>query len=66
MGKFLSRDINWVPKLVWWANGHTLQTDIKVLPLRAYDAILGYDWLKPHSPMTGHWDNRTMSIKVGP
>lgn len=33
----------WVHQLSWWANGHTLKTDMRVLPLGAYDAILGYD-----------------------
>ena len=34
-----------------------------VLDLGAYDAILGYDWLKPHSPMTCHWDNYTLEFR---
>lgn len=41
----------WVPKMEWWANGHTLSSDMKVLSLGAYEAILGYDRLKSHSPM---------------
>jgi hypothetical protein len=40
-----------VPQLQWWCQGHTLTTAMQVLDLGAYDAILGYDWLKPHSPM---------------
>lgn len=35
---------------------HTMVTDMQVLDLGGYDAILGYDWLKLHSPMTCHWD----------
>lgn len=31
-----------VPKLEWWANGHTLNSNMRVLELGAYDAILGY------------------------
>jgi hypothetical protein len=27
-----------------------------VLELDAYDAILGYDWLKIHNPMICHWE----------
>jgi hypothetical protein len=27
-----------VPKLEWWANGHTLQSHMKILPLGPYDA----------------------------
>ena len=29
---------------------------MRVLDISAFDAILGYDWLKLHSPMTCHWD----------
>lgn len=36
---------------------------MKVLELGAYDAILGYDWLKPHSPMNCHLENRTMEFE---
>ena len=32
-----------VPGLEWWSNGHTMVTDMKVLDMEAYDAILGYD-----------------------
>jgi hypothetical protein len=40
-----------VRSLEWWANGHTYQSDMRVLGLGAYDAILGYDWLRRHNPM---------------
>jgi hypothetical protein len=36
---------------------------MKVLPLDPYDAILGYDYLKPHSHMCCHWENRTMQLE---
>lgn len=42
----------------WWAQGHTFQWDMKVLSMGAYDAILGYDWLKAHSPMWWDWENK--------
>jgi hypothetical protein len=32
-----------VPQLSWWCQGHTLATDMHVLNIGAYDAILGYD-----------------------
>jgi hypothetical protein len=51
-----------VPKLDWWCQGHTLTSEMPVLDLRAYDVILGYDWLKPQSPMTCHWDNHTVEF----
>ena len=40
-----------VPQLAWWCNGHTLHTDMKVLPMPVYDAILGFDWLQQNCPM---------------
>ncbi|XP_072151772.1 uncharacterized protein [Setaria viridis] len=53
---------HWVPQFSWWANGHTLKKDMRVLPLGAYDAILGFDWLKTHSPMQCHWAERTIQF----
>ena len=35
---------------------------MKVLQLGAYDAILGFDWLQPHSPMKCDWQNRTIEF----
>jgi hypothetical protein len=40
-----------VPQLAWWAQGHSFVTDMRVLPLGAYDAILGVDWLKQWGDM---------------
>lgn len=51
-----------VPQLSWWINGRTLQTDMRVLELGAYNAILGFDWLKSHSPMNFHWEERTLEF----
>jgi hypothetical protein len=34
----------------WWAGGHTYKTDMGILDLGPYDAILGYGWLTNHSP----------------
>ena len=36
---------------------------MRVLDLEAYDAILGYDWLKGHSPMQCDWDNKVLVFK---
>ena len=35
-----------VPQLSWWCQGHTINTDMRVLDLEVYDGILGFDWLK--------------------
>ena len=41
-------------KLAWQVPGHNFNTDLWVLPLSAYDGVLGIDWLSPHSPMLCH------------
>ena len=51
-----------VRSLEWWANGHTYQNDMRVLGLGAYDAILGYDWLRRHSPMHCDWEAKVISF----
>ena len=61
-GEILLSD-NIIPDLSWWCNGHTLHTPLRVLDFTTYDAILGYDWLKPHSPMICHWENRTSKFQ---
>lgn len=33
-----------------------------VLDMSPYDAILGYDWLKIHSPMQRDWNNKTLTF----
>lgn len=40
-----------VVALEWWDDGHTYVSDMRVLDLATYGAILGYDWLKSHNPM---------------
>ena len=61
-GNILITD-QWVPGLEWWSNGHTVQTDMKVLEIPAYDAILGYDWLQTNSPMQCHWAEKTIQFQ---
>jgi hypothetical protein len=50
-----------VTQLTWWMQGNTFATDMRILSLGAYDAALGMDWLKSHSPMTD-WDMKFMEI----
>jgi hypothetical protein len=54
-----------VLSLEWWIQGHTFYTEMMVLDLGPFDAILGYDWLKPHSPMTCHWGDKTIAFEYG-
>lgn len=53
----------WVPQMEWWTNGHTLYTDMRVLELGAYDAILGYDWLRAHSPMMCDLEGKNLEFQ---
>lgn len=51
-----------MPKMEWWTQGNTFTANMRVLDLKAYDAIIGYDWLKAHSPILHDWENRTMEF----
>lgn len=35
---------------------------MRVLGLEAYGVILGYDWLKNHSPMHCDWNNKVLTF----
>ena len=63
-GQVLVSD-HWVPQLHWWCDGYTLHTDMKVLDIGAFDAILGFDWLKQNSPMTCDWEHKTLQFQQG-
>lgn len=52
-----------VKDLEWWINGTTFQTDMKVVPLGGYDAILGMDWLARWGKMTCHWQERWIEFE---
>jgi hypothetical protein len=51
-----------VSQLAWWMQGNTFYTDMRVLALGAYDAVLGMDWLKSHSPMTVDCERKYMDV----
>jgi hypothetical protein len=36
---------------------------MRVLPLEAFDAILGYDWLMQHSPMARDWVHKVLKFQ---
>nr|XP_045090196.1 uncharacterized protein LOC120962006 [Aegilops tauschii subsp. strangulata] len=54
-----------VSQLKWWCQGHTFSTDMRLLDLGAYDAVLGVDWLAQFSPMNCHWGLKTMEFRYG-
>ena len=53
-----------VKQLAWQVPGHTFHTDLRVLQLSAYDAVLGMDWLSDHSPMNCHWKLKRISFET--
>jgi hypothetical protein len=63
-GEILRSDTQ-VQNMEWWTQGYTFHSDMRVLELAAYDAILWYDWLKQHSPMVCHWEMKTLEFQEG-
>lgn len=51
-----------IPNLQRWAQGSTFTSTMRFLDIGAYDAILGYDWLKAHSPMLCDWEAKSMQF----
>ena len=51
-----------VSNLSWWCQGHTFTSGMRVLNLGAYDAILGMDWMKKHSPMVMDWEHHCLAF----
>jgi hypothetical protein len=60
-GELMQSDTQ-VSQMAWWMQGHTFYTDMRVLPLGAYDAVLRMDWLESHSPMTVDWVLKFMEV----
>nr|XP_040258848.1 uncharacterized protein LOC120976091 [Aegilops tauschii subsp. strangulata] len=54
--------VSHIPKCCWTTQGQEFTTDMKILPLGAYDAIVGMDWLEEHSPMNVDWRGKHMLI----
>lgn len=46
----------------WTVQGVEFTTPLKILPLHAYGAIIGMDWLEYFSPMKVHWGFKQISI----
>jgi hypothetical protein len=49
-----------VKNLECYCQGQYFTTDMVVLDMHPYDAILGYDWLQTHSPMQCDWAHKTL------
>jgi hypothetical protein len=54
-----------LPAVTWHTQGHKFTTDLKILPLTAYDIILGMDWLEKQNngKMWINWKRKTMRFK---
>lgn len=45
-----------------YIQGHCFVVDLKILPLKCYDIILGMVWLELYSPMEVHWQDKWLSF----
>jgi hypothetical protein len=57
------RCTSFIPNCSWSAQGHQFKTDMKLLPLGAFDVILGIDWLERHNPNID-WVAKTLSMET--
>ncbi|VAI24746.1 unnamed protein product [Triticum turgidum subsp. durum] len=53
---------SFIPHCSWTSQGHQFVTDFKLISLGVYDAILGMDWLRKHSPMHIDWEAQHMTV----
>jgi hypothetical protein len=60
-GQYVSCD-QMVTNMEWVSQGQTFHTDLRVLELGSYDAVLGMDWLDSFSPMSCHWKEKHISF----
>lgn len=53
---------HFIPACSWMSQGHKFEIDFRILSLGAYDAILGIDWMRKHSPMNVDWVKQHLDI----
>jgi hypothetical protein len=46
----------------WFLQGFAFCSDLKILPLKRFDMIVGIDWLEKHSPMKIPWAQKWLTI----
>jgi hypothetical protein len=61
-GQYMTSNFQ-VKGLQWWMQGQTFNTDMRVLDIGAYDAILGIDWLNRQGKMTCDWTLKSISFQ---
>lgn len=49
----------------WSVQGYSVHYHLKVLPIGAFDLIVGMDWLEAFSPMKIHWRQKWLSFPYG-
>jgi hypothetical protein len=54
-----------LPQALWFIDDIAFQSDLRILPLAAYDVILGMDWLESFSPMKVHWKQKWLELPYG-
>uniref|UniRef100_A0ACD5V7W1 Uncharacterized protein n=1 Tax=Avena sativa TaxID=4498 RepID=A0ACD5V7W1_AVESA len=57
------RCTTYIPVCQWTSQGCHFTTDLKILPLGSFDAILGMDWLEQHNP-TIDWIQKTLQLQT--
>lgn len=50
--------------LKWQSQGHQLETDFHLLPLKEYDMVLGIQWLRTFGPILWDFEKLLMSFKI--
>ena len=53
-----------IPQFTWHIQGQSFVYNVRVLPLKCFDMIIGADWLEDHSPTWIHWKKKRMSFPV--
>lgn len=51
-----------LPLAEWSMAGLHFKADVKLLPLSAFDLVVGMDWLQRYSPMKVDWNNKWLLI----
>jgi hypothetical protein len=49
-------------KVEWFLQGHSFQSDLKLISPQCFDMIVGMEWLERYSPMKVHWAQRWLTI----
>lgn len=62
-GGDILQSTDYIPELTWSVEGQDFCDSFRILPLKSYDGIIGYDWLAKHSPMITHWTQQWLAFE---